>query len=133
MGCWHNCFTVPVAFYYRPSRIAVARFPLGSVSLSEGEGPSCCFFDELWRDFDFGGWYRPCSAEKVKPPMHSLAHDGKTGAEYKVRSDEVAGQWLAHPSWRQFMWLYFLGLMSGLRGRLFLRFGVSAGGVRCHF
>jgi hypothetical protein len=31
------------------------------------------------------------------------------------------------------MWLYFLVLMSGLRGRLFLRFGVSGGGVRCQF
>ena len=49
-----------------------------------------------------------------------------------VRSDEVAGQplagetvrWSAYPSWRQFMWLYFLSLMSGLRGGLYLWVGV---------
>lgn len=38
-------------------------------------------------------------------------------------------RWTAYPSWRRFTWLYFLTLMSGLRGWLFLRFGVSGGGV----
>ena len=54
-----------------------------------------------------------------------------------VRSDDMAGQlpagetvrWSAYPSWRQFTWLYFLSLMSGLRGWLFLWFGVSGGEV----
>ena len=54
-----------------------------------------------------------------------------------VRSDDMAGQllageterWSAYPSWRQFTWLYFFSLMSGLRGWLFLRFGVSGGEV----
>ena len=52
-----------------------------------------------------------------------------------VRSDEMAGQlqareterWSAYPSWRQFTWLYFLSLMAGLRGWLFLRFEVIGG------
>lgn len=52
-----------------------------------------------------------------------------------VRSDDMAGQlqageterWSAYPSWSQFTWLYFLSLMSGFRGWLFLRFGVSGG------
>lgn len=38
-------------------------------------------------------------------------------------------RWSAYPSWRQFTWLYFLSLVSGLRGWLFLRFGVSGGEV----
>jgi len=54
-----------------------------------------------------------------------------------VRSDEVAGQllagetvrWSAYPSWKQFMWLYFLSLMSGLRGGFYLWFGVTGGEV----
>jgi membrane protein YdbS with pleckstrin-like domain len=52
-----------------------------------------------------------------------------------VRSDEMAGQqqpgemerWSSYPSWRQFTWLYFLSLMAGLRGWLFLRFDVIGG------
>lgn len=54
---------------------------------------------------------------------------------HMVRSDDMAGQlptgeterWSAYPSWRQFTWLYFLSLMSGLRGGLILRLGVSGG------
>jgi membrane protein YdbS with pleckstrin-like domain len=54
-----------------------------------------------------------------------------------VKSDDMAGQllaeetgrWSAYPSWRQFAWLYFLSLVSVLRGWLFLRFGVSGGEV----
>ena len=52
-----------------------------------------------------------------------------------VRSDDTAGQlmagetekWSAYPSWRQFMWLYLLSLLSGLRGWLFLWFGFIGG------
>ncbi|MEK6634060.1 MAG: PH domain-containing protein [Nitrospirota bacterium] len=52
-----------------------------------------------------------------------------------VRSDEMTGQlqaeeaerWSSYPSWRQFTWLYFLSLMAGLRGWLFLRFEVTGG------
>ena len=54
-----------------------------------------------------------------------------------VRSDDMAEplqageivRWSAYPSWRQFAWLYFLSLMAGLRGWIFLRFGVSGGEV----
>jgi len=54
-----------------------------------------------------------------------------------VRSDDMAGQtmageterWTAYPSWRQFTWLYFLSLMAGLRGWLFLGFDVIGGGM----
>jgi uncharacterized membrane protein YdbT with pleckstrin-like domain len=54
-----------------------------------------------------------------------------------VRSEDMARQllageiqrWSAYPSWRQFMWLYFLSLMSALRGWLSLRYGVSGGEV----
>jgi len=54
-----------------------------------------------------------------------------------VKSNEMAGhllagetvRWSAYPSWRQFTWLYFLSLMSGLRGWLFLWFGVIGGEV----
>ncbi|MDP1948960.1 MAG: PH domain-containing protein [Nitrospirota bacterium] len=54
-----------------------------------------------------------------------------------VRSDEMAGQqqpgemerWSSYPSWRQFTWLYFLSLMAGLRGWIFLRFDVTGGEV----
>ena len=38
-------------------------------------------------------------------------------------------RWSAYPSWKQFTWLYLLCLVSGLRGWLFLRFGVSGGEV----
>jgi hypothetical protein len=38
-------------------------------------------------------------------------------------------RWTAYPSWRQFTWLYFLSLVAGLRGWLFLRFGMSGGEV----
>jgi hypothetical protein len=52
-----------------------------------------------------------------------------------VRLDDMAGRlsagetekWSSYPSWRQFTWLYFLSLMSGLRGWLILRIGVSGG------
>ena len=52
-----------------------------------------------------------------------------------VKSDDMAGRlpdgetqrWSAYPSWRQFTWLYFVSLMSGLRGWLILRLGVSGG------
>lgn len=52
-----------------------------------------------------------------------------------VGSDDMAGQllageterWRSYPSWSQFTWLYFLSLLAGLRGWLFLRFGVSGG------
>lgn len=52
-----------------------------------------------------------------------------------VRSDDMADswsagetvRWSAYPSWRQFTWLYFLSLMAGLRGWLFLRFEVAGG------
>ena len=54
-----------------------------------------------------------------------------------VRSDDGTGQllageterWSAYPSWKQFTWLYFLSLVSGLRGGLFLWFEVSGGEV----
>lgn len=54
-----------------------------------------------------------------------------------VRWDDMAGQlqagetvrWSAYPSWGQFTWLYFFSLMAGLRGWLFLQFGVSGGEV----
>lgn len=54
-----------------------------------------------------------------------------------VKSDDMTGpllageteRWSAYPSWRQFTWLYFLSLLSGFRGWLFLRFGVSGGDV----
>ena len=54
-----------------------------------------------------------------------------------VRSDDMTGQllagetgrWSAYPSWRQFTWLYLLSIMSGLRGWLFLWFGVIGGEV----
>lgn len=54
-----------------------------------------------------------------------------------VRSNDIAGQllagetvrWSAYPSWKQFTWLYFLSLMSGLRGGLYLWFGVTGGEV----
>src|SRR3990167_4192382 len=54
-----------------------------------------------------------------------------------IRSDDMAGQlmageterWRAHPSWRQFTWLYFLSLMAGLRGLAFLHFEVAGGEV----
>lgn len=35
--------------------------------------------------------------------------------------------WRSYPSWRHFVWLYFFGLMAGLRGVLFLRFEVEGG------
>jgi uncharacterized membrane protein YdbT with pleckstrin-like domain len=52
-----------------------------------------------------------------------------------VSSDDMAGQllageterWSAYPSWSQFTWLYFLSLLSGFRGWIFLLFGVSGG------
>lgn len=52
-----------------------------------------------------------------------------------VKSDDMAGQlqageterWSAYPSWGQFAWLYFLSLMSGLRGWLILWLEVSGG------
>jgi hypothetical protein len=52
-----------------------------------------------------------------------------------VKSDDMTGRlpvgeterWSAYPSWRQFTWLYFLSLMSGFRGWLILRLGVSGG------
>lgn len=40
---------------------------------------------------------------------------------------EERERWSAYPSWRQFTWLYFFSLMAGLRGWIFLRFGVSGG------
>lgn len=54
-----------------------------------------------------------------------------------VRSDDMAGQlpageterWSAYPSWKQFTWLYFLSLMSGMRGGLLLWFEMSGGEV----
>ena len=54
-----------------------------------------------------------------------------------VRSDDRTGRllageterWSAYPSWKQFTWLYFLSLVSGLRGGLFLWFEVSGGEV----
>jgi membrane protein YdbS with pleckstrin-like domain len=33
--------------------------------------------------------------------------------------------WTAYPSWRQFTWLYFFSLMTGLRGLLFYVFAIS--------
>lgn len=33
--------------------------------------------------------------------------------------------WEGYPSWGQFSWLYFFSLMTGLRGLIFLRAGVS--------
>jgi membrane protein YdbS with pleckstrin-like domain len=56
---------------------------------------------------------------------------------HMVRSDDMAEQppagetdrWSAYPSWRQFTWLYFFSLMAGLRGWIFLRFGVIGGEV----
>jgi hypothetical protein len=33
--------------------------------------------------------------------------------------------WEGHPSWGQFIWLYFFSLMTGLRGLIFLQAGVS--------
>lgn len=36
-------------------------------------------------------------------------------------------KWSSYPSWSQFTWLYLLSFLSGLRGWLFLRFGVSGG------
>jgi hypothetical protein len=50
-----------------------------------------------------------------------------------VRLDDMADQlpagetvrWSGYPSWRQFTWLYFLSLMAGLRGWLFLQFEVT--------
>ena len=44
----------------------------------------------------------------------------------QLRAEERE-KWSAYPSWSQFTWLYFLSLLSGLRGWLFLRFGVSGG------
>ena len=52
-----------------------------------------------------------------------------------VRSEDMAKQllageterWSAYPSWKQFTWLYFLSLMSGLRGGLLLWFEMSGG------
>jgi hypothetical protein len=38
-------------------------------------------------------------------------------------------KWSAYPSWKQFTWLYFLSLVSGLRGGLLLWFEVSGGEV----
>ena len=32
--------------------------------------------------------------------------------------------WTAYPSWRQFTWLYFFSLMTGLRGLLFYVFAI---------
>ncbi|MCX5723216.1 MAG: PH domain-containing protein [Nitrospirae bacterium] len=54
-----------------------------------------------------------------------------------VTSDETAGplmageteRWRAYPAWSQFTWLYFLSLITGLRGWIFLQFGVVGGEV----
>jgi hypothetical protein len=53
-----------VSLQAEPDRCS--KISLGPVCLTEGSGPSCCFSDELWRWLGFGGWYRPCSAEKSR-------------------------------------------------------------------